>query len=115
MFDAAGRAQALEQAELHRDIALIVLDLALPDGNGLDLLMELRSRLPSADVVVLSASSEPGMVAKVLRLGAKGFGNTSCVVEAGGKNMKSCGSAARQNCCLMDAAEATKIPGDGLI
>ena len=73
VFDAVGRAQALEQAELHSDLALIVLDLALPDGNGLDLLMELRSRLPSADVVVLSASSEPGMVAKALRLGAQGF------------------------------------------
>ena len=38
-----------------------------------NLLMELRSRLPNADVVVLSASSEPGIVAKVLRLGAQGF------------------------------------------
>ena len=73
VFDAVGRAQALEQAELHRGLALIVLDLALPDGNGLDLLMELRSRLPNADVVVLSASSEPGIVAKALRLGAQGF------------------------------------------
>ena len=73
VFDAAGRAQALEQAELHSDLALIVLDLALPDGNGLDLLMELRSRFPSADVVVLSASNEPGIVAKALRLGAQGF------------------------------------------
>ena len=73
VFDAVGRAQALEQAELHRELALIVLDLALPDGNGLDLLMELRSRLPNADVVVLSASSEPGIVAKALRLGAQGF------------------------------------------
>jgi DNA-binding NarL/FixJ family response regulator len=73
VFDAVGRAQALELAELQRDVALIVLDLALPDGNGLDLLMELRARLPSAVVVVLSASSDPGTVAKALRLGAQGF------------------------------------------
>jgi DNA-binding NarL/FixJ family response regulator len=73
VFDAVGRAQALEQAELHGDLGLIVLDLALPDGNGLDLLMELRSRSPNADVVVLSASNEPGIVAKALRLGAQGF------------------------------------------
>jgi DNA-binding NarL/FixJ family response regulator len=73
VFDAVGRAQALEQAELHGDLALIVLDLALPDGNGLDLLMELRSRSPNADIVVLSASNEPGIVAKALRLGAQGF------------------------------------------
>ena len=73
VFDAVGRTQALEQAELHRDLALIVLDLALPDGNGHDLLIELRSRLPCADVIVLSASNEPRTVAKVLRLGAQGF------------------------------------------
>jgi DNA-binding NarL/FixJ family response regulator len=73
VLDAVGRAQALEQADLHGDLALIVLDLALPDGNGLDLLMELRSRSPNADVVVLSASNEPGIVAKALRLGAQGF------------------------------------------
>ena len=73
VFDAAGRAQAVKQAGLHRDIDLIVLDLALPDGNGVELLVELRSLLPNADVVVLSASSESGKVAKVLRLGAKGF------------------------------------------
>jgi DNA-binding NarL/FixJ family response regulator len=68
-----GRAQALEQAEAHKDLALIVLDLALPDGNGLDLLTELRSRFASVDVVVLSASNEAGIVAKALRLGAQGF------------------------------------------
>lgn len=73
VLDAVGRAQALELAELHRHIALIVLDLALPDGNGLDLLMELRAYLPSVIVVVLSASSDPGTVAKALRLGAQGF------------------------------------------
>jgi len=73
VLDAVGRAQALEQAELHSDLALIVLDLALPDGNGLNLLIELRARLPSAVVVVLSATSDPGTVAKALRLGAQGF------------------------------------------
>ena len=73
VFDAFGRAQALEVAQSHSDLDMIVLDLALPDGNGLDLLAELRSRLPRADVVVLSASNEPGVVAKALRLGAQGF------------------------------------------
>jgi DNA-binding NarL/FixJ family response regulator len=73
VVDAVGRTQALELAGLHGDLTLIVLDLALPDGNGLDLLMELHARLPSAVVVVLSASSDPGTVAKALRLGAQGF------------------------------------------
>jgi DNA-binding NarL/FixJ family response regulator len=73
VFDAVGRAQALEVAHSHSDLDMILLDLALPDSNGLDLLAELRSRLPRTDVVVLSASNEPGVVAKALCLGAQGF------------------------------------------
>jgi DNA-binding NarL/FixJ family response regulator len=73
VLDAVGRAQALEIAQSHSDLDMIVLDLTLPDGNGLDLLKELRARLPRATVVVLSASTEPGVVAKALRLGAEGF------------------------------------------
>jgi DNA-binding NarL/FixJ family response regulator len=73
VLDAVGHAQALEMAQSHNDLDLIVLDLALPDGDGLDLLTSLRSRLPGAGVVVLSASSEPSVVAKALRLGAQGF------------------------------------------
>jgi DNA-binding NarL/FixJ family response regulator len=73
VLDAVGRAHALEIAQSHSDLDLVVLDLALPDGDGLDLLKNLRSRLPGAGVVVLSASSEPSVVAKALRLGAQGF------------------------------------------
>jgi DNA-binding NarL/FixJ family response regulator len=73
VLEAVGRAQALEMAQSHKDLDLIVLDLALPDGDGLDLLTVLRSSMPGADVVVLSASSEPSVVARALRLGAQGF------------------------------------------
>jgi DNA-binding NarL/FixJ family response regulator len=73
VLDAVGQAQALEMVQSHSDLDLIMLDLALPDGDGLDLLTSLRSRLPGAGVVVLSASSDPSVVAKALRLGAQGF------------------------------------------
>jgi DNA-binding NarL/FixJ family response regulator len=73
VLDAVGRAHALEMAQSHSDLDLVVLDLALPDGDGLDLLTNLRSRLPGAGVVVLSASSDPSVAAKALRLGAQGF------------------------------------------
>ncbi|MET0569461.1 MAG: response regulator transcription factor [Hyphomicrobiaceae bacterium] len=73
VLDAVGATQALEIAQAHSDLELVVLDLSLPDGDGLDVLKSLRSRLPDAGVVVLSASSEPSVVAKALRLGAQGF------------------------------------------
>lgn len=73
VLEADNRGNAVGMAQAHPDLDLIVLDLALPDGDGLDLLAELRSTLPRATVVVLSASSEPSVVAKALRLGAEGF------------------------------------------
>lgn len=73
VLDATGAVQALEIAQAHMDIGLVVLDLSLPDGDGLDVLKSLRSLVPAAGVVVLSASREPSVVANALRLGAQGF------------------------------------------
>jgi DNA-binding NarL/FixJ family response regulator len=67
-----GRA-TMELAAEHADIGLILLDLNLPDANGLAMLAELRERYPATSVVVLSAQQDRGSVVKVLDLGALGF------------------------------------------
>ena len=48
--------EALDEEGL--DVA--VLDLALPDGDGSDLIGELRRRNPGVSIVVLSAAMGPG-------------------------------------------------------
>src|SRR3954469_5825359 len=50
-------AHTLEAARsaLSEDLDHVVLDPRLPDGDGLDLLPELRERCPQADIVVFSA------------------------------------------------------------
>jgi DNA-binding response OmpR family regulator len=40
-----------------RGVNALCLDINLPDGNGLDLLMEFRKTIPSLPTVVVSASS----------------------------------------------------------
>jgi DNA-binding NarL/FixJ family response regulator len=52
---------------------LILLDLALPDQDGFDLLAELRGRDPSVSIVVLSARQDRESIVKALDLGAVGF------------------------------------------
>jgi len=52
---------------------LVVLDLGLPDGDGLQLLKTLRERHPQTAVVVLSSSTEPDVMAQALDAGAVGF------------------------------------------
>jgi DNA-binding NarL/FixJ family response regulator len=55
------------------DVAIV--DLALKDSHGLDLIKELRSRNPATKILVLSAYSEALYGERVLRLGALGFVN----------------------------------------
>lgn len=53
---------------------LILLDIGLPDGNGLDLLRWLRDDVGSAvPVIVLSAYRQEDNVAKAYELGANDF------------------------------------------
>jgi DNA-binding NarL/FixJ family response regulator len=54
-------------------IDLLLLDLNLPDQDGLTILRDLRERHPEITVVVLSAFHDRETVRQTLRLGALGF------------------------------------------
>lgn len=49
---------------------VLLLDLALPDGSGLDLIRPIRERSPSTRVLVLSMHSEPQIAAAAADRGA---------------------------------------------
>ena len=49
---------------------VVVLDLGLPDGNGADLIGELRGANPGGAVLVLSASLHPTNIERAMREGA---------------------------------------------
>ena len=55
------------------DVALILLDLNLPDRDGFQVLTELRERYPTIPVVVLSGHHERANVVRALDMGALGF------------------------------------------
>jgi DNA-binding NarL/FixJ family response regulator len=65
--------QALKFIQLHDDIALVLLDLRMPDRDGLDLLAELRQRYPAIGVVMLSALNDRESITAALDAGALGF------------------------------------------
>ena len=65
--------QAMRQIEQNRDVKLILLDLALPDRDGFEMLSELGVRYPTISVVVLSGYHDRDRVRKALDLGALGF------------------------------------------
>jgi len=48
-----------------------IVDIELPDGNGLDLVETMRARAPRTPVLVLTAHCEPGLVNRAQRCGAE--------------------------------------------
>jgi len=70
--EAASAKEALEQAvETRPD--LVLTDLSLPDGGGLDLIRDLKERHPQLPVVVLSMHDELLYAERVMRAGAAGY------------------------------------------
>jgi DNA-binding NarL/FixJ family response regulator len=55
------------------DLDLILLDVQLPDCDGLVLLKELASTHPAIPVIVLSAEHETDTITRALHIGAAGF------------------------------------------
>jgi len=73
VLEAADGRQTMQLVSEQRDIALVLLELDLPDRDGMSVLRELRERHPVISVVVLSARQDRASVAKALGLGALGF------------------------------------------
>lgn len=54
-------------------IALALVDLGLPDGNGIELITELRNSDPALGILVISAWSTEDILLGALRAGATGY------------------------------------------
>ena len=73
VLEASDNRQAMDIIARHPDIGLVMLDLNLPDRDGLSILAELRERFPAVAVVVMSAIQERATVMQALDLGAVGY------------------------------------------
>lgn len=61
-----------EAAALSANADVALLDIALPDGSGLELIPALRERDPKLHVVILTASEDPETAAAAFEAGAVG-------------------------------------------
>lgn len=73
LVGAADGAGALREVAANDDLDLVLLDLALPDASGLEVLARLRADHPAVPVAVLSGSEAARDVRSALDLGAVGF------------------------------------------
>ena len=70
---AVGTAAAAEAALAAGDVDVLVLDINLPDGNGLDLLRKIKSARAATDVIVVTAQGSVNLAVEAMRLGASDF------------------------------------------
>lgn len=71
--EVAGEARTAREALLllrNQAVDLVLLDIYLPDRNGLILLRDIRHEGMDVDVIVITAASDPTSVTTALRLGA---------------------------------------------
>lgn len=71
----AGTAEkALEiTEELGAQIVLVMLDHQLPDKSGMDLLREMREKLPAAKIMMATMHDERSMMREAFAIGCTGF------------------------------------------
>ena len=72
LHSAATRGEAVKLAKAVQP-ALALVDLTLPDGDGLDLIRELKEVSPECGVVVFSMQCELRFGPRALRAGARGY------------------------------------------
>ncbi len=72
-FAEASRVPEARELLARGDWSLVLLDINLPGGSGLELLAEVKKLCPAAAVLVLSSYPEEEFAMRALKLGAAGY------------------------------------------
>jgi DNA-binding NarL/FixJ family response regulator len=83
-FVIAAEARSVAEAKAHlqqSQFDVVLLDLFLPDGSGVDVLKSLATREPAIPVLVLSGFSEDQYGVNMLKAGAAGFLSKTCPAD----------------------------------
>jgi DNA-binding NarL/FixJ family response regulator len=73
VLEADSLAAAQEYLAAHADLALVVLDIALPDAEGVEAVERLLEARPDLPVLVLTSKDDPATARAILDAGARGF------------------------------------------
>src|SRR5687767_2315715 len=72
VIEAATVQEALREAT-HHQVNVVVMDVALPDGDGIDAVAKLVHRLRDVKVLVLTYNGDEDQVHRALNAGARGY------------------------------------------
>lgn len=68
---ATGKDLLMKLQHQHPDV--IVMDINLPDANGLDLCKQVKDLYPTIHILALSINNEKGIIKKIIENGASGY------------------------------------------
>ena len=66
-----GRSAVEQTVALEPDV--VIMDISMPELNGLEATRQIKSRIPRTKVLILSAYDNPDFVVEVLQCGANGY------------------------------------------
>ncbi|MFN0079628.1 MAG: response regulator [Prosthecobacter sp.] len=81
VFGEASRVPQARELIMQQEWQLVLLDINLPGGSGLDLLVEVRLLRPQAAVLMLSSYPEEEFAVRAFKLGAAGYLTKSSVAD----------------------------------
>ena len=117
VVDGAGNLAEARQALLQRAFDLVLLDVRMPDGSGLQLLPEIKEQWPATEVVMLTAFGTVEEAIRAMKEGAHDFLTKPCKLaelEAVLEKALEKQSLMRANVALSRDVERLQ-PSDGLI
>jgi two-component system, cell cycle response regulator len=69
---ASSLAEALRQLARH-EFQLVLLDLSLPDSDGIETLSRVREQQPEVPIVVLTGNDDPELARRIVELGVNDY------------------------------------------
>jgi DNA-binding NarL/FixJ family response regulator len=95
---------AVEQVELHNP-DVVVMDIRLPGGSGIDACAEISERFPDSKVIMLTSYAEDEMLFSAIRAGAAGY----VLKQIGGEDLVRAIEAVGRGEALLDPAVTQRV------
>jgi len=105
VVDEAGTAkEAIQKVEAHRP-EVVVMDIRLPGGSGIDACREITQRLPDTKVIMLTSYAEDEMLFEAIAAGAAGY----VLKQIGGDDLVRAIEAIGRGEALLDPALTQRV------